>query len=135
QWGNHDILWMGAAAGEKTCIANALRISARYSNLDIVEDIYGINLLPLATFALKVYKNDPCEAFMPKNYNEEANTTEKSLVAKMHKAISIIQFKLESEVINRRPEYNMKHRTMLDKINYEDNTITLKGEVYPLKDI
>lgn len=134
QWGNHDILWMGAAAGERTCIANALRISARYSNLDIVEDIYGINLLPLATFALRVYKDDPCEAFMPKNFKEDASTTEKSLVAKMHKAISVIQFKIESEVINRRPEFKMEHRNMLNKINYEDGSITLKGKTYTLKD-
>lgn len=134
QWGNHDILWMGAASGEKTCIANALRISARYSNLDIVEDIYGINLLPLATFALKVYKDDPCDAFVPKNFNEDAPVTEKTLVAKMHKAISIIQFKLESEIILRRPEFDMKHRIMLNKINYKDGTITIKGETYKLKD-
>lgn len=134
QWGNHDILWMGAAAGEKTCISNALRISARYSNLDIIEDIYGINLLPLATFALNVYKDDPCEKFMPKDFNEDASTTEKSLVAKMHKAISIIQFKLESEVINRRPEFCMNHRNMLSKINYEDGTISIKGQDYKLND-
>lgn len=134
QWGNHDILWMGAASGEKTCIANALRISARYSNLDIVEDIYGINLLPLATFALKVYKDDPCDAFIPKNFNEDSSTTEKSLVAKMHKAISIIQFKLESEIISRRPDFNMDHRIMLNKINYDEGTITIKGQKYKLKD-
>ncbi|RDY28951.1 fructose-bisphosphatase class III [Romboutsia weinsteinii] len=134
QWGNHDILWMGAAAGEKTCIANALRISARYSNLDIVEDIYGINLLPLATFALNVYKDDPCEAFMPKESGEDVSTTEKSLIAKMHKAISIIQFKLEGKIINRRPEFCMDHRIMPTKINYEDGAITLKGKTYKLKD-
>ena len=99
QWGNHDILWMGAAAGEKTCIANALRISARYANLDIIEDIYGINLLPLATFALDTYKNDACKSFMPKIEDENVSTKEKSLIAKMHKAISIIQFKLEGEII------------------------------------
>lgn len=134
QWGNHDILWMGAAAGEKTCIANALRISARYSNLDIIEDIYGINLLPLATFALNVYKGDPCEAFIPKNFNEDSPITEKTLVAKMHKAISIIQFKLESEIIARNPEFNMEHRVMLNKINYDDKTIIIKGQKYSLKD-
>ncbi|WP_331681682.1 fructose-1,6-bisphosphatase [Romboutsia sp.] len=134
QWGNHDILWMGAAAGEKTCIANALRISARYANLDIVEDIYGINLLPLATFAMDIYKDDPCNCFVPKVSDQDVSSTEKSLIAKMHKAISIIQFKLEGQVINRRPEFGMKHRLLLNNINYEEGTITLKGKSYKLKD-
>ncbi|MDB0440583.1 fructose-1,6-bisphosphatase [Clostridioides difficile] len=134
QWGNHDILWMGAASGEKTCIANALRISARYANLDIVEDIYGINLLPLATFAIEMYKDDPCKEFIPKINDQSVTTTEKSLMAKMHKAISIIQFKLEGEVIKRRPEFEMEHRLLLNMINYEEGTITLKGKTYKLKD-
>ena len=134
QWGNHDILWMGAAAGEKICLANALRISARYANLDIIEDIYGINLLPLATFALEAYKDDPCEAFMPKISNQDVSNTEISLIAKMHKAISIIQFKLESETIKRRPEFKMDHRILLDKINYDEGTIYIKGKTYKLKD-
>lgn len=134
QWGNHDILWMGAASGEKTCIANALRISARYANLDIVEDIYGINLLPLATFAIEMYKDDPCKEFIPKINDQSVTTTEKSLMAKMHKAISIIQFKLEGEVIRRRPEFEMEHRLLLNMINYDEGTITLKGKTYKLKD-
>lgn len=134
QWGNHDILWMGAASGQKVCIANAVRISARYANLDIVEDIYGINLLPLATFALEAYKDDPCTEFMPKVGEGEVSTKEKSLIAKMHKAISIIQFKLEAEVINNNPEFDMKHRLLLDKVDYEAGTINLKGKVYKLKD-
>ena len=134
QWGNHDILWMGAAAGEKVCVANAIRISARYANLDIVEDIYGINILPLATFALEAYKEDPCTEFMPKISDDEASTTERSLIAKMHKAISIIQFKLEAEIIKRRPEFEMHHRLLLDKVNYEEGTIELKGKTYKLKD-
>lgn len=134
QWGNHDILWMGAAAGQKVCVANAIRISARYANLDIVEDIYGINILPLATFALDAYKDDPCIEFMPKIGDSEVSKTEKSLIAKMHKAISIIQFKLEAEIINRRPEFEMKHRLLLDKVNYEEGTIELKGKIYKLKD-
>lgn len=134
QWGNHDILWMGAAAGQKVCVANAIRVSARYDNLDIVEDIYGINILPLATFALEVYKDDPCTEFMPKMCDDEASTTEKSLIAKMHKAISIIQFKLEAEIIRRRPEFDMDHRLLLDKVNYEEGTIELKGKTYKLKD-
>ena len=134
QWGNHDILWMGAAAGQKVCVANAIRISARYANLDIVEDIYGVNILPLATFALEVYKDDPCVEFMPKMSDDEASTTEKSLIAKMHKAISIIQFKLEAEIIKRRPEFEMDHRLLLSKVNYDEGTIELKGKTYKLKD-
>ena len=134
QWGNHDILWMGAASGQKVCIANAIRISARYANLDIVEDIYGINLLPLATFAMEAYKDDPCSEFMPKAEEGKVSTKEKSLIAKMHKAISMIQFKLEAEVINNNPEFDMKHRLLLDKVDYEAGTINLKGKVYKLKD-
>ncbi|MDD7183451.1 fructose-1,6-bisphosphatase [Peptostreptococcus porci] len=134
QWGNHDILWMGAAAGEKTCIANALRISSRYANLDIIEDVYGINLLPLATFAMKIYGNDPCTEFMPKIDSEEFNINEMPLTAKMHKAISIIQFKLEGEIISNHPEYEMEHRLLLDKIDYKKGLITIKGKQYTLKD-
>ncbi|SFE48409.1 fructose-1,6-bisphosphatase [Peptostreptococcus sp. D1] len=134
QWGNHDILWMGAAAGEKTCIANALRISSRYANLDIIEDVYGINLLPLATFAMKIYGADPCTEFMPKIDSEEFNINEMPLTAKMHKAISIIQFKLEGEIISNHPEYEMEHRLLLDKIDYKKGLITIKGKQYTLKD-
>ena len=134
QWGNHDILWMGAASGQKVCVANAIRISARYANLDIVEDIYGINILPLATFALEAYKDDPCTEFMPKMSDDGTTKTEKSLIAKMHKAISIIQFKLEAEIIKKRPEFEMNHRLLLDKVNYEEGTIQLKGKVYKMKD-
>jgi fructose-1,6-bisphosphatase III len=135
QWGNHDILWMGAAAGNTTCIANVLRIAARYSNLDVIEDIYGINLLPLATFALKYYKNDICTAFIPKNNDENAyGTSEIELISKMHKAITIIQFKLEYEIIKRRPEFKMDHRLLLDKINYKDGTIILNDITYELND-
>ncbi|GKX67892.1 fructose-1,6-bisphosphatase [Inconstantimicrobium mannanitabidum] len=133
QWGNHDMLWMGAAAGVKACIANVLRISARYSNLDIIEDIYGINLLPLATFALRYYGEDSCKQFIPK-INEENiyNSHEIELIAKMHKAITIIQFKLEYEIIKRRPEFKMDHRLLLDKINYENGTIKLGENIYNL---
>lgn len=134
QWGNHDILWMGAAAGEKTCIANAVRISSRYANLDVLEDVYGINLLPLATFASDVYKDDPCKEFIPKVDKDEFNTREISLIAKMHKAISIIQFKLEGEIISRHPEYEMDHRLLLDKVDYESGIITIKGKEYDLVD-
>ena len=135
QWGNHDILWMGAASGNTTCIANVLRIAARYSNLDVIEDIYGINLLPLATFALKYYKDDSCTAFIPKNNDETGyGTSEIELISKMHKAITIIQFKLEYEIIKRRPEFKMDHRLLLDKINYNDGTITLNDITYELND-
>lgn len=134
QWGNHDILWMGAAAGEKTCIANALRISARYANLDILEDIYGINLLPLATFSMDTYENDPCDKFMPKISDQNFTTREKTLMAKMHKAISIIQFKLEGEVINRRPEFEMENRLLLSKIDYDKGNIEIRGKSYELND-
>ena len=131
QWGNHDILWMGAAAGSRVCMANVLRISARYSNLDIIEDIYGINMLPLATFALKYYKEDSCKNFIPKEYD---NNSEVELIAKMHKAITIIQFKLEHEIISRNPEFNMNHRLLLNNINFENGIIKIKDKVYKLND-
>ena len=135
QWGNHDMLWMGAAAGVKSSIANVLRISARYSNLDVIEDIYGINLLPLATFALRYYENDPCEAFIPKIDKDDIhNNYEVQLIAKMHKAITILQFKLEYEIIKRRPEFKMEDRLLLDKINYDEGYINLKGQIYELSD-
>ncbi|AWK50784.1 class 3 fructose-bisphosphatase [Clostridium beijerinckii] len=135
QWGNHDILWMGAASGNTACIANVLRIAARYSNVDVIEDIYGINLLPLATFALKYYKDDSCTAFIPKNNDETGyGTSEIELISKMHKAITIIQFKLEYEIIKRRPEFKMDHRLLLNKINYKDGSITLNDITYELSD-
>lgn len=134
QWGNHDILWMGAAAGEKTCIANAIRISSRYANLDIIEDVYGINLLPLATFAMNTYSEDPCEKFLPKISEEELGIKEIHMIAKMHKAISIIQFKIEGDIISRHPEYEMNHRLLLDKIDYKKGIIRIKGKEYELND-
>lgn len=135
QWGNHDILWMGAAAGSEVCIANVIRICARYANLDTLEDGYGINMLPLATFALECYKQDPCKNFRPKFDSEnEYSVTEQELIARMHKAIAIIQFKLEGEVIKRRPDFNMEHRLLLNKINYDDGSIELDGKVYKLND-
>ncbi|WP_411168305.1 fructose-1,6-bisphosphatase [Clostridium sp. MB05] len=135
QWGNHDILWMGAASGSRVCTANVLRISARYSNLDIIEDIYGINILPLATFALKYYKDDPCKNFIPKlNDKSSYNNFEIDLIAKMHKAITIIQFKLENEVIERNPEFKMKHRLLLNNIDYDKGIIKLNNNIYELND-
>lgn len=135
QWGNHDILWMGAAAGSEACIATVLRIGARYMNLDTVEEGYGINILPLATFALDVYKDDPCSAFKPKmEEDDDFSKKDISLMTKMHKAIAIVQFKLEGEIIKRRPHLKMEDRLVLEKINYEKNTIELNGKTYRLND-
>lgn len=135
QWGNHDILWMGAAAGSEACIATVLRICARYVNLDTVEDGYGINMLPLATFALDFYKDDECTAFKPKvDANMDYSEKDIKLISKMHKAISIIQFKLEGEIINRRPHLGMENRLLLNKINYSEGTININGKEYRLKD-
>lgn len=135
QWGNHDMAWMGAAAGSEVCIANVVRNSARYSNLDTIEDAYGINLLPLATFAMEFYKDDPCTNFLPKSdYDTNYSNKEMHLIAQMHKAIAIIQFKLEGEVISRNPEYNMEHRLLLNNIDYEAGSIELYGNKYKLND-
>jgi fructose-1,6-bisphosphatase-3 len=135
QWGNHDIVWMGAAAGSEACIATVLRTCIRYANLRIIEDGYGINLLPLATFAMDFYDEDNCLAFKPKIENEKKYTNKEiNLFAKMHKAIAIIQFKLEGEIIKRRPSFCMEDRLLLNKINYEEGTINLDGIIYKLKD-
>lgn len=135
QWGNHDIVWMGAAADSEACICSAIRFSARYSNLHIIEESYGINLLPLATFAMEFYKEDPCTKFIPKAAaTKELSEKESLLIAMMHKAISIIQFKLEGQIIKRHPEYNMENRLLLDKINYENGTICINNKEYTLND-
>ena len=133
QWGNHDILWMGAAAGQKCCIANVIRICARYGNLDILEDGYGINLLPLATFAWKQYAKDPCECFLLKG-QDNCKPQELELNMKMHKAISVIQFKVEGQAAELYPEFGFQRRNFLDKINYEEGTITIGGKNYQLLD-
>lgn len=137
QWGNHDALWMGAAAGNDCCIANVLRISLRFGNMSTLEDGYGINLVPLATFAMETYADDPCTPFLPRLLSEEENKiTEKSrlLIARMHKAISVIQFKLEAALIACRPEWKMKDRDLLPEIDFEHGTINLYGEIHPLTD-
>lgn len=135
QWGNHDILWMGAASGSKVCAANVIRISARYLNLDILEDSYGISLRPLALFADAIYQDDPCTYFQPKNEeNLEYSNAEITQIARMHKAMAIIQFKLEGEIIVRHDEFHMKHRLLLDFIDYQKGTIRLKGQDYDLLD-
>lgn len=133
QWGNHDVLWMGAAAGQQTCIANVIRICARYDNLDILEDGYGINLLPLATFALRVYKNDPCRCFELKG-NVPENVAEMEMNMRMHKAISIIQFKLEGQTVRRQPEFGLEGRALLHRIDYKTGMIELNGKEYALLD-
>lgn len=124
QWGNHDVLWMGAAAGQRSCIANVIRICARYGNLDILEDGYGINLLPLATFAVNTYKDDPCSCFKLKGFSSY-NSAEIENDIKMHKAIAIIQFKLEGQLIQRNPGFHMENRRLLHLIDYEKGTIRI----------
>ena len=133
QWGNHDVLWMGAAAGQLSCIANVIRICARYGNLDILEDGYGINLLPLATFAVNTYKEDPCDCFKLKGYSSY-NSVEIENDIKMHKAISIIQFKLEGQLIERNPGFHMEDRRLLHRVNYETGTIQIGENEYELLD-
>lgn len=133
QWGNHDVLWMGAAAGQRGCIANAIRICARYGNLDIIEDGYGINLLPLATFALRVYGDDPCSCFKLK-VQERPDSAEMQMNLRIHKAISIIQFKIEGQIIQRQKGFRLENRALLHRIDYEKGTITLGGKEYDLLD-
>ncbi len=135
QWGNHDISWMGAAAGSDVCIANVLSISTKYTNFDCLEDGYGINLRPLTVFALETYADDPCECFMLRNPNKVSiSQHDRDFWAKLHKAIAIIQFKLEGQTILRHPEYNMQNHLMLNRINYEKFTINIDGVEYKLKD-
>src|SRR5574344_682777 len=136
QWGNHDIVWMGAASGSEACVANVLRICFRYANLKTLEEGYGINLLPLVTFAMEVYANDPCTLFKPKlSENEPVDRNQIRILTQMHKAISIIQFKLEGQIIKRRKEFNMDDRLLLDKINFGNATIKIRGKDYKMKDI
>lgn len=133
QWGNHDILWMGAACGQLACIATVIRIAARYGSLDTLEDGYGINLIPLATFALDTYSNTNCDTFSIK-YNTDYNTKDLSLDMKIHMAIAIMQFKLEGQVIMKHPEFLMDDRLLLDKIDYEKKTVMAYGKEYPMND-
>lgn len=137
QWGNHDILWMGAASGNDSCIANVIRMSMRYGNLSTLEDGYGINLLPLATFAMETYSDDPCMVFAPKTSYADSNYNEKTLrlITQMHKAITVIQFKLEADIINRRPEFGMENRKLLEKIDFERGMFVYQGKEYEMRDI
>ncbi len=134
QWGNHDISWMGAAAGCQALICNVLRIQARYANLDTIEEDYGINLIPLATFAMEQYANDPCTHFEPKSLGGVLSDKDFNMIAKMHKAIAIMQFKSEAKIIKRHPEFHMENRLLLDKINFEKGTVTIDGVVYKMND-
>jgi len=133
QWGNHDISWMGAASGSDALICNVIRISAKYATLATIEEDYGINLVPLATLAMEFYADDPCERFVPEKTDGKTEK-ELDLIAKMHKAITIMQFKTESELIARHPEYRMDARVLLDKIDFEKKIVNIGGEEYPLAD-
>ena len=135
QWGNHDIEWMGAAAGNAALIATVLRVSIRYANVETLEEGYSINLLPLATLAIDTYGNDPCTQFLTKDFENNPRLKRSAmLMARMHKAISIIQFKLEGQIIKRHPEYHMDDRLLLDKIDPEKGTIRIGDKDYPLTD-
>lgn len=131
QWGNHDILWMNAAAGHLGAITNVVRICSRYSNTDILEDVYGINLLPLARFAMNTYADDSCTSFIPKESRNEGDTV---LMSKIHKAVSVIQFKVEAGIIKNNPQFDMENRILLDKIDYEKGIIHINGSDYELND-
>lgn len=135
QWGNHDISWMGACCGNEALIANVIRMAIHYNNFDLIEDGYGISLRTLAIFASEVYQDDPCDLFIPNvlDHNKYAPVNPK-LAAKMHKAIAIIQFKLEGQLIENHPEYQMEERCLLNRINYEDGTIVIDGVEYTLLD-
>ena len=134
QWGNHDILWMGAAAGNDACICNVIRLSLRYGNLPTLEEGYGINLVPLATFAMETYKNDPCTEFIPKTTGGASLLDEKTLrlTAQMHKAIAVIQFKVESRIIAKHPEWKMNDRCLFEHVDYQNGTIDLQEKTYKM---
>ncbi len=135
QWGNHDIEWIGASAGNDALIANVVRNSLRYNNFDVLEIGYGINTRTLTNFAMETYKDDPCLNFMPLDSHKHViQEGDSPLAAKMHKAISVIQFKLEGKIIENHPEYGMNDRIMLKNIDYDNNVITIDGEKYPLTD-
>lgn len=135
QWGNHDILWMGAAGGSEACIANVIRISLRHANMETLENGYAVSLLPLASFAIETYGDDPCEVFRSQMFNQLDNSQgEQRLMAQMHKAITIIQFKLEAQIIKRRSEYCLCDRLLYDKIDFDQGTIQINKRAHPLLD-
>jgi len=135
QWGNHDIVWMGAAAGSEACIANVIRVSLRYANMETVENGYAISMLPLVSLAVDVYGDDPCDIFRPKEAEDQFTEQEQLMMARMQKAISIIQFKLEGQIIQRRPQFEMDDRLLLDKIDHENGTVEVNGKNYMMKDL
>lgn len=135
QWGNHDILWMGAAAGNEASIATVVRICARYNNIGILEDSYGINIRPLSTFAMETYKNDSCKNFYPKVFDEtKYDESDKMNISKIHKAITIIQFKIEGQMIKKHPEYDLDNRLLLDKMNLKRGYVEIEGKKYEIND-
>ncbi len=135
QWGNHDIIWMGAACGNKFDVAEVIRLTARYGSLDTIEDDYGINLMPLITFAITTYENDPAVPFIPKGTKpEHFSDANVRLMTVIHKAIAVISFKLEGQLVLRNPAFDMSHRLLLDKIDYQKGTIFIDGQHYPLRD-
>lgn len=133
QWGNHDVLWMGAATGQPACVASTIRICLHYGNLDVLEDGYGINMLPLATFALETYGDDPCECFAAKG-GEDSGNSQQMLERRMHKAITVMQLKLENRLIRENPEYGMENRRLLEQIDYQNGTVTIGEKTYALRD-
>ena len=135
QWGNHDIVWMGAAAGHLACIAAVIRSSIRYGNLELLEEGYGINMLPLATLAMKEYEDDPCERFVQKDSTSTTTRIENELVRKMHKAIAIIRFKLDGQLIQKYPEFGMEDQLRLSHIDFEKGTVTIEGTEYKMEDM
>lgn len=138
QWGNHDILWMGACAGNMGCICNVIRLSLRYANLLTLEDGYGINLMPLATFAMETYSKDPCDAFKPILNSENKDRFDKKtlrLMAMMHKAISVLQFKAEAQIFRRNPSWKMEDRCMFSAVNFDKGTCSIDGKDYKMLDM
>jgi len=136
QWGNHDILWMGAAGGSEACIANVIRISLRHGNMETLVNGYAVSLLPLASFAIDTYGDDSCELFKPQKFNESDDSeAERKLMAQMHKAITIIQFKLEAQIIKRRPEYGLEDRLLLDHVDFQQGTVRVDNHTYSLLDV
>ena len=136
QWGNHDILWMGACAGNDACICNVIRMSLRYANLVTIEEGYGINLVPLATFAMENYADDDCKPFIPRTTGGSGEIDDKTsrITALMHKAITILQFKVEAAIIKRQPEWNMEDRLLLEHINFKNGTCNIGGKDYEMTD-
>lgn len=136
QWGNHDISWMGAATGNRACICNVLRMALGYNGFDVLEDGYGINLRPLSMFAERVYRDDPCTCFLPQILDKNIyDAVDPKLAAKMHKAIAVLQYKEEGQIIKRHPEYGMEERILLSAICYDRGTVTIDGKEYPMRDM